>query len=273
MGQGDVPGPDVLVLLAEHWDDVLAHLDPGAREELTALLALSEGEFDQARAAAVEDFLLDHLPPDHPVNRALAEASGLMLHPGAVADRLSLADFQRRIRPAPTVLVERLRPDSSPETDPDPEPGPSPDLDPEPDVDLDVPPHPGREPDAGARSDPSGLPDWRELHREVCRRLLSLPGRRFRGDGDLRGEEASGLIRLEDVDDQRLLPDFQFDPDGRPWPVVLDVNRILAAGDDPWGVTSWWVDAHAGLGTAPYRLLGNHHDDVLRRLARSAGQN
>jgi hypothetical protein len=65
-----------------------------------------------------------------------------------------------------------------------------------------------------------------QFDRQVRARLLSMPSltaedvRRSHVDpGD------RGLIRLAGPDRQVRLPAFQFAPDGRPWPVVLEVNE------------------------------------------------
>jgi hypothetical protein len=64
----------------------------------------------------------------------------------------------------------------------------------------------------------------------------------------------TGLIRLNRGKGVRF-PRFQFRSDGSPAPVVLEVNRLLDADHDPWGVTDWWVGAHAWLGLAPIELI------------------
>jgi hypothetical protein len=78
----------------------------------------------------------------------------------------------------------------------------------------------------------------------------------------------SGLIRL-DRGQGLCFPRFQFGPDGSPAPVVLEINRLLDADHDPWGVTDWWVGAHAWLGLAPIELLGAAvgHDRLLAAAA------
>ncbi len=48
---------------------------------------------------------------------------------------------------------------------------------------------------------------------------------------------------------QFLYPAFQFDRDrGRVDPVVAEINQLLAADDDPWGVASWWLSTNDRLG-------------------------
>ncbi|MDO9108226.1 MAG: hypothetical protein Q7U89_04450 [Coriobacteriia bacterium] len=48
-----------------------------------------------------------------------------------------------------------------------------------------------------------------------------------------------------------LFPAFQIDADRRcVVPVVAQVNRLLGAAQDPWGVASWWFSDNARLGGA-----------------------
>ncbi|MDP2183803.1 MAG: hypothetical protein Q8K99_14730 [Actinomycetota bacterium] len=48
-----------------------------------------------------------------------------------------------------------------------------------------------------------------------------------------------------------MFPAFQIDADRRRvLPVVAEVNRLLGAAKDPWGVASWWFSDNARLGGA-----------------------
>jgi hypothetical protein len=48
---------------------------------------------------------------------------------------------------------------------------------------------------------------------------------------------------------QYLFPRFQFDEEhGCVRPDAGEVNRVLCAVDDPWGVASWWVSSNGRLG-------------------------
>lgn len=68
--------------------------------------------------------------------------------------------------------------------------------------------------------------------------------------------EAASRLRLQGVllgvqppgSRAYLFPAFQFDPlAARIHPVVAEVNRVLGAAEDPWGVASWWISPHARL--------------------------
>jgi hypothetical protein len=63
---------DVLAALAEHWDDVLSHLDAAARQQLTATVEQVVADPERSTDAALEivTLLVHVLPVDHPVVRA-----------------------------------------------------------------------------------------------------------------------------------------------------------------------------------------------------------
>ncbi|BAJ27080.1 MULTISPECIES: hypothetical protein [Kitasatospora] len=78
------------------------------------------------------------------------------------------------------------------------------------------------------------------------------------------------LIRLIDHQGRLLLPSFQFDrATGEPLATVLDVNRLLDADDDPWGVADWWLGRNAWLAGVPAELLGTGRESELLRAARA----
>ena len=70
---------------------------------------------------------------------------------------------------------------------------------------------------------------------------------------------------------QYLYPRFQFDEEhGCVRPEAGEVNRVVRAVDDPWGVASWWVSANGRLdGRTPADVLVEGSDAaVLVELAR-----
>jgi hypothetical protein len=111
-----------------------------------------------------------------------------------------------------------------------------------------------------------------EFDRQVRGRLLALP---YLSPDVLRGRDVDpddrALIRLTHPDRGVQLPAFQFTEAGTPWPVVRQVNERLGAVADPWGVTCWWVDPHAGLDASPADLLGQGQDTLLLRAAAALG--
>ncbi|MDT0309249.1 hypothetical protein RM780_20115 [Streptomyces sp. DSM 44917] len=108
----------------------------------------------------------------------------------------------------------------------------------------------------------------------VRERLLAVPAlgeeavRRRGGDPG-----APGLIRLPGPGGLARLPAFQFAPDGLPWSVVVEVNGLLGAEEDPWGSADWWLSANAWLegGGVPARLVGAGADGLLIAAAGQLG--
>lgn len=67
-----------------------------------------------------------------------------------------------------------------------------------------------------------------------------------------------------------LYPAFQFDARARRVrPVVAEVNALLAAIGDPWGVASWWLSPSGRLpqGRSPADEAAAGHDATVRDLA------
>lgn len=119
---------------------------------------------------------------------------------------------------------------------------------------------------------PQLAPQSAQLARAAQRRLLAAPAR---GTDQLSAGAAhdplrAGLIRLTDRGGGARYPDFQFDPDnGEPRPVVQEINRLLLADEDPWGVADWWLGGNSWLRGAPADLLGEVPDDLLVDAARA----
>jgi hypothetical protein len=77
------------------------------------------------------------------------------------------------------------------------------------------------------------------------------------------------LIRLPRPGGWVQLPAFQFGSDGAPLPLVLRINRLLGADEDPWGVADWWLGRNAWLDDVPAGLLGIIEDDRLLAAAQA----
>ncbi len=94
-----------------------------------------------------------------------------------------------------------------------------------------------------------------DLDREVMSRLLAAPALSER---ELLRHGVNpahlSLIRLPAAGGARF-PAFQFDSAGQPRRVVLAINRLLDADEDPWGVADWWLGRNAWLGHAPTESL------------------
>jgi len=72
----------------------------------------------------------------------------------------------------------------------------------------------------------------------------------------------AALIRLGD-----RFPAFQFTAQGTVPATVTRVNRLLRAGDEPWGAADWWLSRNAWLGGTPAELLGEGRDDDIAAAA------
>lgn len=82
---------------------------------------------------------------------------------------------------------------------------------------------------------------------------------RVRARGDIIGLEVQGRF---------LFPAFQFDiAQARVHPVVAEVNQLLDALAEPWGVALWWLTTQAR--TKPIDLIGRG-EKRLRSLAAAA---
>jgi hypothetical protein len=124
---------------------------------------------------------------------------------------------------------------------------------------LVLPPGLPTAPDGGPGSE-QDLDDW----------LLSAPSLTEHQLRALGGEpERSDLIRLPGTESKHVLPAFQFGPDGEPHSIVSEVNCLLDAAGDPWGVADWWLGENAWLGGVPAALLGHAADSDLRRAAQA----
>ena len=235
MTSQEQPYDPVLRAVADYWDDIRRYADPRQWQRLTDLIGgTAEPDADEARAA-LEDELLDILPPDHPVSQLLR--SGTMLDSG-LSERPEdvLADDLRRL--------SRLVSAASPAV-----------------------------PAAAAAVSAAGTgPPGGDFDRRVQARLQALPSLSADDPRSRTVAPDPGLIRLPRPDGTAQLPAFQFGPSGAPWPVVREINEMLNAAGDPWGVACWWVDPHGRLGAAPAALLGQGEDALLRLVAKTVGE-
>lgn len=237
------PADPVLRAIAGYWDDIQRLAGPGQRARLAALLdGTAEPDPDEARAA-LADALIDILPPDHPLSQLLQTGT---LYRGELSEQTEaeLADELRRL--GRLVLLGH---------------------------EPDEPAAPAPSPAGPTVTDAAAVtgPPVSDFDRQVQARLLALPS--VSADDPRNGRaDHRGLIRLPRPDGGGQLPAFQFGPSGGPWPIVSEINRLLDAAADPWGVTCWWVDPHALLDAAPADLLGRGNDDLLRLAANRVGE-
>ena len=64
---------DAIAALPEHWDDVVARLGDTKSEELKGFIAAIGGPDHKRAVARIADLMVEELPPEHPVRRALVE--------------------------------------------------------------------------------------------------------------------------------------------------------------------------------------------------------
>jgi hypothetical protein len=233
---GSAPARSELLVrtLVADLDTVLAALDPQQRQELWSLIADTNDLSPAQVLLALEELLLwADLPANHPVSRALATARFIGIRdagPSMTAQE-SLEFLRSFLQTDPdTHILSELQAHPAPQVDPEPKAGLS----------------------GPAEGQP--IPEYGS-YAAVIGRLIDLPAlspeevRRAGTDPQL-----PELIRLQDRAAIRL-PRFQFDLAGAARPIVLEVNRVLGAAQDPWGVAGWWTDLHAWLERAPMELL------------------
>jgi hypothetical protein len=75
---------DAIRALRDHWDDVVSRLDEQRSQELRELVADLGSPGHQRAVARLADLLVEELPPDHPVRRALAQ--GYLFAPPTAPD-------------------------------------------------------------------------------------------------------------------------------------------------------------------------------------------
>ncbi|MFJ9892760.1 DUF3168 domain-containing protein [Streptomyces sp. NPDC091280] len=130
------------------------------------------------------------------------------------------------------------------------------------------------DPSTGPHATGPTPPDDARAQPSPYERLLAAPAL---SEDDLRenfGVETTApeLIRLRHHDGTEGLPAFQFDGSGRPRDVVVAVNRMLGAAEDPWGVADWWLGPNPWLAAPPATLLGRGLDGQLLAAASVVGE-
>ena len=222
---------DAMAALTEHWDDVTARLGAERGQELRDLIGEVGGAGHTAAVVRMTQLLVNGLPADHPVRRALARG---YLYAGPQADWPAL----RHDLLNAAGMTGAMTPD-------------------------DVP-------DGEAVQDAGGEETAEGILAEVTGRLLRAPALTAEEVRQRGADPADpGLIRLDRPDGGQQWPSFQFAPDGGPLPVVRTVNTMLGAETDPLGVADWWLGANAWLDGRPSELVGNVADDQLLRAARA----
>ncbi|MGW7239427.1 hypothetical protein [Streptomyces sp. NPDC054804] len=221
---------DAVEAIRANWGELYGLLDGPARQELREILAEAEAD-PEAAAAELHALVKPFVPPGHPLREVLTP-SGVRFRPtsGPAAEGPLLLESLLRLRENAVAA-----------------PG------------TDGPAVRALAPEAA----PAYLPDpddsWLLAEPSVDRPSLTLTV-----------EELRYLITLTDGRNTEHVPAFQLDPvTGTPYPVVVEINRMLSADEDPWGAADWWLGSNVWLNAAPARLLGTGADDVLRSAARA----
>ncbi len=82
--------------------------------------------------------------------------------------------------------------------------------------------------------------------------------------------DGPNVIRLDNGQDGYHVPGFQLQ-DGQSFhPVVLRINEMLGAYNDPWGVADWWLGPNVWLRGVPADLIGQIEDQKLVDAAEAA---
>lgn len=97
---------------------------------------------------------------------------------------------------------------------------------------------------------------WREPMLKPGDAAVALGARAGNREKVRRLRERSALLGLPSGNGF-LYPAFQFDPARRGiFPEVIEVNELLDAAGDPWGIASWWMGGNARLAERPVDCVG-----------------
>ncbi|WP_406485792.1 hypothetical protein [Streptomyces phaeochromogenes] len=229
---------DAIETINEHWPELSPLLDAPRREELLEIVADAESD-PEAAADALRDLIKPLLPPGHPVREALTP-SGWRFRPAEspAQDRPALLESFRTLRTRMTSAgILEVGHVSMPYT---------------------------LTSTTAASTPPPYRPDSRDAW------LLEEPALPATALDGLAPEQADQVIVLTGNDEVERVPAFQLDPESRtPYPVVVEINRLLSADEDPWGAADWWLGSNVWLDTAPARLLGRGVDHALLSAARA----
>ena len=272
---GGEPDDPLLRAVARHWDEIKSLASDQQWAQVRAIIAGTAEPDPREALALLADLLWEILPPDHEICEIMRTAvMSSATVDAATADLEMLEQLWRlseRVQPGRAAWRGHHPAEDSVSADTVPTgTGPA-----------------GTGPAETVSGDPveaastgAGEPGASgyagdDIDRLIEARLLGLPSLTPQ-DARQRGINPNDvrLIRLPrpGTAPEFQLPAFQFAPTGDPWDIVMEVNQVLDAADDPWGVMCWWVDPHARLGDAPADLLGRGQDGLIRRAARALAE-
>lgn len=70
---------------------------------------------------------------------------------------------------------------------------------------------------------------------------------------------------------ERVVPAFQLGAEHQVLEGIAEINHMLGASEDPWGVASWWLSPHATLRAIPADVIRLGFSDDVVAAARAAG--
>jgi hypothetical protein len=232
---------DALAALPEHWPDVAGNLGPGKVAELRGYIDLLEGPGRKRAVARISDLIVEGLPRDHPVRRALVAGD---LFASAAVDLTAIARTLRDLTAAGPVAKEQTAAEEHAAG--------------------------GQAAAEPAAEEPPGESATERIVREVTGRLLRAPALSADEVRQRGGDPADpALIWLARADGRQQWPAFQFAPGDGPLAVVREVNQLLEAASYPLGAADWWLSPNGWLGEQPSLLIGTVPDDHLVRAARA----
>ncbi|MGW5768830.1 hypothetical protein ACWEVY_06750 [Streptomyces longwoodensis] len=278
---------DAVNAIHEHAAEVYGLLDDAGRAELLEILADAEDD-PLAAADEVRDLVKTLLPPQHPLRAALVPPGVRYLATAedGTAVRGSLDRLLRQLEDRGLVtrtgpgsagaaetpgahIARRDAPDAPPALQDNPAAPPALREGEPPETPLHLHDGPPERPLPTARPEPPDRPDADERPVAPYRPdaydawLLAAPAVPAASLG-LTPEQPRDLILLTDEREVERVPAFQFDPRTRePYAVVVEINRLLSADEDPWGAADWWLGSNVWLDAAPAELLGTGADQAL----------
>lgn len=111
-----------------------------------------------------------------------------------------------------------------------------------------------------------GAPDPDRVDAEAEARIWTVPLLAVQATG----RPLRNMLVLNREGD-RVAPVFQFDHHRRLLTFAAEVNELLGADDDPWGVASWWLTPHAALHGIPADELRIGAQELVLAAAHAAG--
>jgi len=127
-----------------------------------------------------------------------------------------------------------------------------------------------------ARMSPESMPepikaaDMEALVRESHARMASMPVLSAANSSRFEQQHIGQSYICLPHGNKRLIPLFQVNSAGKLDSLVGEVNDLLGALSDPWGVMAWWTRENVWLGGTPLASLGKGQQEAISAAARHA---